>query len=143
MTSPLQPPSPPPPVQAPVKKGLIAEFREFINKGNVIDLAVAVVLGAAFTNVVNSVVNGVLNPLLAAVVGKASFEDFGFDIGDSRISIGTVIDAAITFALTALVLFFIVKAYNRMREKAEETPAGPTDIQILTEIRDELRRRPA
>src|SRR5215207_8879893 len=94
MTSPLQPPSPPPPVQAPVKKGLIAEFREFINKGNVIDLAVAVVLGAAFTNVVNSVVNAVLNPLLAAVVGKASFEDFGFDIGDSRISIGTVIDAA-------------------------------------------------
>ncbi len=123
-------------------KGLWGEFKEFINKGNVVDLAVAVVLGTAFTQLVNSVVNGVFNPLLAAITGKANFSEFGFDIGDSRISIGTVIDAAINFLLVALALFLIVKAYNRMRAKAEETSAGPTELDILSDIRDELRRRP-
>lgn len=123
-------------------RGLIGEFKDFINKGNVIDLAVAVVLGAAFTRIVNAIVEGVFSPLLAAIVGETNFSEFGFDVGDSRVSIGTVIDALINFVAVALVLFLIVKAYNRMRDKAEETSAGPTEIEILADIRDELRRRP-
>ena len=80
---------------------------------------------------------GVINPIIAAIFGEESFTEIGFDIGDARISIGLVIDAVISFIAVAFFLFLVVKAYNNF--KRSEPSAGPSDNELLTEIRDELR----
>ena len=121
-------------------KKYIDEFKEFINKGDVIMIAVGLVMALYFKAIVDAVLAGVINPIIAAIFGKASLDDIGFDIGDARISIGLVIQALIDFVIVALVLFVIVKAYNHWKAKEEET-AGPTEVELLTEIRDELRAR--
>jgi large conductance mechanosensitive channel len=90
------------------------------------------------------VLNGVINPIIAAIFGESNFTDIGFDIGDARISIGLVIDAVISFVAVAFFLFLVVKAYNKMQAKAlrEKGPAAlAPELELLTEIRDELRAR--
>jgi large conductance mechanosensitive channel len=116
------------------------EFKDFISKGNLVELAVAVILGLAFNAVVQSLVADVFTPLIAAIFGQPDFSAITIPIGESEILIGRFLNAVISFVIVGFVLFLVVKAYNRAFPKEEE-PAGPTEIDLLTEIRDELRRR--
>ncbi len=120
-------------------KNFLAEFRSFINKGDVITIAVGLVMALYFAKIVDAILVGVVNPIIAAIFGKSNFTEIGFDIGDARISVGLVIDAVISFVVVAFILFLIVKAYNKWRGAA-----GPatSEISLLTDIRDELRARP-
>lgn len=122
------------------KKGFVAEFKEFIMRGNVLDMAVGVVVGSAFTAIVTSIVENLLTPVIALAMGSTDFS--GFMVGP--FGIGAVINAIITFLITAFVVFLIVKAVNRLSRKKEEAPApeppkGPTTEELLTEIRDLLK----
>jgi large conductance mechanosensitive channel len=100
------------------KKGVIAEFKEFILRGNVVDLAVAVVIGAAFTAVVNSLVKDIFTPLIAAVFGKPDFSQLTFTINDSKFFYGSFINALIAFlSIAAVVFFLVVKPLNYMTER--------------------------
>jgi large conductance mechanosensitive channel len=121
-------------------------FREFIARGNVVDLAVGVVIGAAFTAVVNALVNGLLNPLIAAIFGKPNLDAVGtFTIRGAEFSIGIVLTALINFLLVAVAIyFFVVVPMNKMREMSAkdemtEAEADAAEIALLKEIRDELR----
>jgi large conductance mechanosensitive channel len=120
-------------------KSMIDEFKAFINKGDVVTIAVGLIMALYFSKIVDALLNGVVNPIIAAIFGESSYTNIGFDIGDARISIGLVIDAAISFVAVAFILFLLVKAYNKW--KAADQPAGPTEIELLTEIRDSLRDR--
>ena len=126
------------------KKGFIAEFKEFIARGNVLDMAVGVVVGGAFTAIVTSVVENLLTPIIGLAMPETSFADwapYGFGIG-------AVINAVITFLITAFVVFTIVKAVNKVMPKKEE-PAPepepeepkPTTEELLAEILAELKRQ--
>jgi large conductance mechanosensitive channel len=119
---------------------MFKEFKEFISKGNMVELAVAVILGLAFSAVVQALMFGVFTPLIGAVFGKPDLNSLTFHVGRGTIQIGFVLEALITFLITAFVLFLVIKAYNRAFPK-KEVAAGPTEIDLLTEIRDELRRR--
>ena len=121
-------------------KKLLDEFKEFIAKGDVVMIAVGLIMALYFQKIVDAILEGVINPIIAAIFGESNFRDIGFDVGDARISIGLVIDAAISFVVVALVLFLLVKAYNRFKAEENEE-AGPSELDVLTEIRDELRRR--
>jgi large conductance mechanosensitive channel len=120
--------------------GMIKEFKEFISKGNLVAIAVGLIMALYFAKIVDAILDGVVNPIIAAIFGKPDFSLIGFDIGDARISIGKVIDAGVSFVVVALILFLIVKAYNKAVPE-KETAAGPSEVDLLTEIRDELRRR--
>ena len=120
-------------------KNMVAEFKAFIMKGDIVMIAVAFVLALYFKAIIDQIVAGVIQPIIAAIVGESSLANFGFDIGDARISIGLVLEAIIDFIIVGLVLFFIVKAYNHW--KRDEEAAGPSEVELLTEIRDELRSR--
>jgi large conductance mechanosensitive channel len=117
------------------------EFKDFISRGNLVELAVAVILGLAFNAVVQSLVAHVFTPLIAAVIGQPNFASITIPIGESNILIGLFLNALLSFVIVAFVLFLVVKAYNRAFPKEEEEAAGPSEIELLTEIRDELRRR--
>jgi large conductance mechanosensitive channel len=122
-------------------KDMIDEFKDFINKGDVVTIAVGLILALYFQKIVEALLDGVINPIIAAIFGETSFQNIGFDIGDARISIGLVIDAAISFVAVAFILFLIIKAYNKMKPVVEEAEAGPSEVDLLTEIRDSLRNR--
>jgi large conductance mechanosensitive channel len=121
---------------------MLQEFKEFALKGNLIEIAVGLVLALAFTAVVTALIDGVIMPIIAAIFGKPSFDAIIIEIGDAEILIGTFITALVNFLLIAWVLFLIVKAANRLMPKHEE-PGGPTEVELLTEIRDSLRSRSA
>ena len=122
------------------KSGWISEFKTFIMRGNVLDMAVGVVIGSAFTAIVTSVVENLLTPMIALILGKTDFS--GITVGP--FGIGAVINAIVTFLITAFVVFWIVKAVNRLapkKEEAPEEPKGPTAEELLTEIRDLLKEK--
>ena len=101
-------------------------FKKFIMRGNVIDLAVAVVIGAAFTQVVNALVEGIINPVLAAIVGKPDFSDLTITIRDSQILYGTFITAIINFLLVAAAIYFmVVKPMNMAMDRLAEGKGTP------------------
>ena len=124
--------------------GVFKEFKEFISRGNVVDLAVAVVIGAAFTAIVTSVVEGLLTPLVGMIFGK-DFRQMTFTVNDSVFSYGVVINAVIYFLSVAAVVFFlVVKPLNLLQERRrrgeEPAPEEMSDeAALLTEIRDLLR----
>jgi large conductance mechanosensitive channel len=131
------------------------EFKKFINRGNVIDLAVAVVIGAAFTAVINSLVNHIIMPVigyftagvnfaeLKIVLSEASIENDVVVRPETAISYGMLIQAIITFIIVAIVVFLVVKGFNKMKKKEEKKPEKPApkpvDIVLLEEIRDLLK----
>jgi large conductance mechanosensitive channel len=117
---------------------MLREFREFISRGNLVELAVAVILGLAFNAVVQSLVEDVFTPLIAAIFGQPDFSQITIAIGESQIRIGDFLNALIAFVITAFVLFLVVRAYNRAFPREDEE-AGPTEIELLTDIRNELR----
>ena len=119
---------------------MIKEFREFLFRGNVIDLAVAVVIGAAFGAIVTSLVEDVLTPLLG-LVGIPDFSTWVIAVGDAELRLGSFLNALISFVLIAAAIFFVViKPMQRLTWKADAGEAAATEIELLTEIRDELRK---
>ena len=125
-------------------KGFIKEFKEFISRGNVIDLAVAVVIGGAFTKIVNSLVDDIIMPIIGVIIGGINFENLMVTVGTAEIKYGMFIQAVVNILLIALVIFTIIKAINKFKKKEEEKPEEPAapseDIILLTEIRDLLRK---
>ena len=119
-------------------------FKEFIMRGNVIDLAVALVLGLAITEIITTIVDYLINPLIAALFGKPNLQDVGdFTINNARFYPGFVLNAIIYFVcVAAAVYFLIVLPMNKLREmRAKDETAPPTEIELLTEIRDALASR--
>ena len=125
-------------------KGFIKEFKEFISRGSVIDLAVAVVIGGAFTKIVNSLVNDIIMPIIGVIIGGINFEHLMITVGTAEIKYGMFIQAIVNFLLISLVIFSIIKSINQFKKKEEEKPEEPVapseDIVLLTEIRDLLRK---
>ena len=125
-------------------KSFIKEFKEFISRGNVIDLAVAVVIGGAFTKIVNSLVDDIIMPIIGVIIGGINFEHLMVTIGTAEIKYGMFIQAVVNFLLIAFVIFSIIKAintFNKEKEDAPEEPEKPSeDIVLLTEIRDLLKK---
>lgn len=117
------------------------DFIDFVKKGNVLMIAVGLVLALYFAEIVNAFIEGVINPIIAAIFGKSDFREIGFDIGDARISIGLVIDALIKFIVVAFILFLIVRAYNRYLAKKGDEVEPETEVGLLVEIRDLLAQR--
>ena len=126
-------------------KNFVKEFKEFIAKGNVMTMAVGIIIGGAFTAIINSLVADVIG----LIIGGKDFSAMSFGIGDAQIMYGNFINAIITFLLTAIVLFFIVKAFNKFdelkkkEEAEEEAPAEPEpsdEAKLLIEIRDLLKK---
>lgn len=130
-------------------KKFLTEFKEFIAGGNMIELAVAVILATFIGAVIKVFTEGVVLNLVAAIVGKPDFNEvLRIKVRDAEgedpatyLEFGQVITAIFTLVVVGLVLFLIIKAYNRMRKPKDAAPAGPTEVELLTEIRDALRSR--
>lgn len=121
--------------------GMLKEFKEFAMKGNIVDLAVAVVIGTAFGNIVKAFNDAIISPILALLMGKGGLSDLTFTAGRTVFPVGLFIQAVIDFILIAFVLFLIIKALNSFRKKEEPAPvATPEEIILLREIRDSLRK---
>jgi large conductance mechanosensitive channel len=126
---------------------MIKGFREFVLRGNVVDLAVGIVIGAAFTAIVDALVKGFITPFIAAIFGKPTLDTVGnFKIHDADFSIGLVLTALVNFLLVAAAIYFLVvipvnKLRSRFEKPIEEQLAGPSEVDLLTEIRDALRAR--
>ena len=130
---------------------MLKEFKEFIARGNVMDLAVGIIIGAAFTAIVNSLVEDLINPVIGFIIGGMDFSDLVLRFGDgdhaATLRYGAFITSVINFLIIAWAVFLLVKAVNRLQRaarrqaqaEAEEVPAGPTQEEILLQIRDELR----
>ena len=132
--------------------GMVSEFKEFIARGNVVDLAVGVVIGAAFGKIVSALVDGIVMPVISLVTGGASVSDWKYVITPAQVDAagkelaaevavkyGMFLQTVIDFVLIAFVIFLFLKAYNRMRAPAE-APATPEEVLLLREIRDSLKR---
>ena len=140
---------------------MFREFRDFIARGNVLDLAVAVIIGAAFATITASLTDDIIMPIIGAIFGGLDFashftllgpipDTFKGDptsyaelkkAGVAVLGWGQFITVVINFVILAFVIFLLVRSANRMTRKGEDAPAGPTEAELLTEIRDELRRR--
>lgn len=121
---------------------MLKEFKEFIARGNIVDLAVAVVIGTAFTALITSFVENVLMPLVGAILGgkEPNFDDYVATIGKTEIKYGTFLTALVSFVILAFAVFLVVKAINKFYKKEEEE-AGPSEIDLLTDIREILSRK--
>ena len=121
-------------------KNFFKEFKEFISKGNLVEVAVAFVLGLAFKAVIDAFMTGIVNPIIGLILGKPNLDDvLTFTVRDSTISIGLVLTQIVSLIIVGFVLFLIVKAYNRSRR--EDPAVGPTDNELLVQIRDLLASR--
>jgi large conductance mechanosensitive channel len=119
---------------------IVREFREFAVRGSVVDLAVAVIIGAAFGKIVSSLVADIIMPLVGAIVGGVNYENLYTEVGDAKIMYGRFIQHIVDFVLIALVIFLMVRLINRFRRK-EEAKAPPRQEQLLEEIRDLLKAK--
>ena len=131
---------------------MIQEFKDFIAKGNVMDMAVGIIIGAAFTAIVTSLVDDLINPIISLFTGGIDFSNLGIPLSEGEeaaiFAYGNFIMAIINFLIIAWVVFLLVKMVNRVKdaatgpeEEAEEEPAGPSAEDLLTEIRDALKAR--
>lgn len=126
---------------------MMKEFKEFISRGNVMDMAVGIIIGGAFTAIVGSLVADIITPIIGILMGGINFSELAVTVGSAQLTYGNFIQAIINFLLVAWVLFMIVKAMNKMKRKEEEKPAEPEapaeppeDIVLLREIRDSLKK---
>lgn len=136
---------------------MLKEFKEFALKGNMIDLAVGIIIGGAFGTVVKSLVDDIIMPVVSGILNLPDFSnlfivlrnetEFSYtslevarEAGASVLAIGSFINSFIAFLLVALALFFVIKGMNRLKKKEAEIPSGPTELDILKEIRDGLKR---
>lgn len=130
-------------------KGFVEEFKAFAMKGNVLDLAVAVVIGAAFGKIVSSLVDNIVMPLVGVLLGGVSFSSLYVMVGEASIQYGAFIQSVVDFVIVAFAIFMMIKMISKAQdmaagepeEVAPEAPAEPTEeVQLLREIRDGLRR---
>ena len=125
-------------------KKIIAEFKEFAIKGNMLDMAIGVIIGAAFKSIVDSLVNDIFMPFVGVLIGGRDFSGLSLKIGEATINYGMLIQNIVNFLIVAVCLFMLVKAVNMLKRKKEEVEAEPVeekkpeDIQLLEEIRDVL-----
>ena len=130
------------------------EFKEFIMRGNVMDMAIGVIIATAFGAITNSLVNDVFMPLIGIIFGGVDFANLNITVGESTIGIGTFVGTVVNFIIVALIVFTIVKTFNKARElaearkkkeiaaeAAEEKPAGPTTEELLAQILDEIKKK--
>jgi large conductance mechanosensitive channel len=138
------------------KKGIVAEFKEFITRGNVMDMAVGIIIGGAFTAIVTSLVNDLLMPIIGAIFGGIDFTSLKYviraadeaaGIEEAAIRYGSFIQAIVNFLLIAIVIFLLVRGLNKLRRKKEEPAPEPApdpepseEVKLLTEIRDALKK---
>jgi large conductance mechanosensitive channel len=132
--------------------GMVSEFKEFIAKGNVVDLAVGVVIGAAFGKIVTALVDGIVMPIIGVALGGVSVSDWKFvlkpaglddagnKVAEVAVRYGLLIQTLIDFLIIAFVVFLLLKAYNRLRKRPAE-PAPAEEVLLLRDIRDALRRQ--
>ncbi len=126
------------------KKGFFGEFKEFISRGNVMDMAVGIIIGSAFTAIVSALVDSLLMPVIGMILGGIDFASLKVTVGSAELAYGNLIQAIINFILIALVLFCIIRAMNKFKKAEEEAPAeepAPDEQTVLlTEIRDLLKK---
>lgn len=125
---------------------MLKEFKEFISRGNVLDLAVGVIIGSAFTAIVTSLVENLINPLIGIFLGKIDLSNLVFSIGDAHFKFGAFLNSIINFLIIAFVVFLIVKAVNKALPKKEEAPADPepsAEEKYLEEIVALLKKQDA
>jgi large conductance mechanosensitive channel len=138
--------------------GMISEFKDFINQGNVMDLAVGVIIGGAFGKIVTALTDDLIMPLVGMVFGNLDFSSRYYvlggadkltdgmslkaarDAGANVLAWGDFVSVLINFVILAFVIFQLVKMVNRMKKPAEAAPAGPSEVELLTEIRDALKK---
>lgn len=141
---------------------MLSEFKTFINRGNVIDLAVAVIIGAAFGKIITSLTDDILMPVIGKIFGGLDFSSYFVRLGDvpagfkgsldnyaelkaagvPLLGYGQFITIAVNFIIVAFIIFLVVRAVNRAMPKEEAVAAEPADVALLREIRDELKKRP-
>lgn len=140
---------------------MLSEFRAFIARGSVLDLAVAVIIGAAFATIATSMTDDIIMPVVGAIFGGLDFSNYfvllglipdGFkgdpgsyaDLKTAGVAVlgwGQFVTVLINFLILAFIIFLLIRAANRAMRKGPDAPAGPTEVELLTEIRDELRKR--
>lgn len=122
---------------------MVKEFKEFISRGNMMDLAVGVIIGAAFTAIVNSLVKDLINPLIGLFIGKIYLSNLKFTIGEATFKYGSFLNAVINFLIIALVVFFLIKLVNKItpKKEVEEDPAPTNEEIYLRQIRDLLQEK--
>jgi large conductance mechanosensitive channel len=125
-------------------KNFAAEFKAFAMRGNVVDLAVAVVIGAAFGKIVSSLVENIVTPLIGVLIGGVDFTTLSTQVGEASINYGVFLQSIFDFIIIALAIFMVVKALSNLQKKDEAAPAAPAptpeDVVLLREIRDSLRK---
>lgn len=124
-----------------MKKG-IGEFKEFISRGNVVDMAVGVIIGTAFGKIVTSLVNDVLMPLIGIILGGLDFSSLSINIGDATILYGSFIQTIVDFLIVAFCIFMMIKFFEKFKKKEEKavTPSKSDEVKLLEEIRDLLKK---
>ena len=127
-------------------KGFIGEFKEFIARGNVMDMAVGVIIGGAFSAITTSLINDIIMPVVGIFVSETSFADLSVTIGQAKITYGNFIQAVVNFVIMAFVVFCMVKAINRVPRRKEAAPPPPppepsNEEKLLAEIRDLLKEK--
>lgn len=126
-------------------KKFLREFKEFAMRGNMMDLAVGVIVGGAFSSITTSLINDILMPVIGIFVSEASFADLTVTVGSAVVAYGNFIQAVINFLIMAFVVFCMVKGINRLSRKKEEAPPPPpqpsNEEKLLTEIRDLLKEK--
>lgn len=124
-------------------KKFLEEFKAFAMKGNVMDLAIGVIIGGAFGAITTSLINDIFTPLIGLILGQVDFSGLSITVGDAVIAYGAFIQAIFNFLMIALVTFWLMKAMNKLKKKEEEKPAAPpepsAEEKLLTEIRDLLK----
>ncbi|NNF65225.1 MAG: large conductance mechanosensitive channel protein MscL [Acidimicrobiia bacterium] len=130
---------------------MIQEFKDFVSKGSLVEIAVAFVMGVAFASVVSAFTTRIVTPLIGMIFNVSNLEntmtfgDVDPETGVAAGSVGAFLAATINFLIVALVMFMVIRSYNRMKAKmeepAEEEAAGPSEVELLAEIRDQLARR--
>ncbi len=126
-------------------KKFMEEFKQFIARGNVMDMAVGVIIGGAFGTITTSLVNDIVMPILGIFTGSISFADLSVEVGSAVISYGNFIQAVLNFLIMAFVVFCLIKTINKFHRKKEEAPPAPpepsNEEKLLTEIRDLLKEK--
>ena len=122
---------------------MVKEFKEFISRGNMMDLAVGFIIVAAFTAIVNSLVKDLINPLIGLFIGKIDLSNLKFTIGEATFKYGSFLNAVINFLIIALVVFFLIKLVNKItpKKEVEEDPAPTNEEIYLRQIRDVLQEK--
>jgi len=124
--------------------GFIKEFKEFASKGNVMDMAVGVIIGGAFGKIVSSLVDDIIMPVVGVVTGGIDFTTLSAKVGDAEIKYGMFCQNILDFLIIALSIFCVIKAINKFKKKEEpapEAPAGPTTEELLADIKEILKKK--